>query len=38
VLRLIRNPEESRQLGRSARRFIENEYSLSTAVKRVEHT
>jgi glycosyltransferase involved in cell wall biosynthesis len=38
VSRLIRSPEEGRQLGRSARHFIENDYSLATAVKRVEQT
>ncbi|MDX1655579.1 MAG: glycosyltransferase [Candidatus Competibacteraceae bacterium] len=38
VNRLIDNPEQSRRLGQAARHFIENDYSLNTAVARVEQT
>ena len=36
VQALLEQPERARQLGQSARRFIENDYSLRTAVGRVE--
>ena len=38
VLRLIRNPGEAKRIGQEAQRFIENDYSLETAVQRVEET
>ncbi|MGS0756894.1 glycosyltransferase family 4 protein [Roseateles sp. GG27B] len=38
VQALLEQPERARQLGQSARRFIENDYSLRTAVGRVEAT
>jgi len=38
LLFLIRSPEMRKQLGAKARAFIENEYSLSQAVRRVEKT
>ncbi|HEY8154247.1 MAG TPA: glycosyltransferase family 4 protein [Myxococcota bacterium] len=38
VLRLVRDEGERRRLGAEARRFIETEYSLDTAVARVEAT
>ena len=38
ILRVARNPEWAAGLGRQARHFIENDYSLATAVTRVEHT
>ena len=38
VMRLIQQPEEARRLGGAARQFIETEYSLNAAVRRVEQT
>ncbi len=38
VLRLIANPAEGRSIGANARRFIENDYSIETAVGRVQQT
>ena len=38
VLQIIDDPELARAYGRRARRFIENDYSLNTAVRRVEAT
>lgn len=38
VLRFIDDPEFARAHGRRARRFIEDDYSLDTAVRRVEAT
>lgn len=38
VLSLIDDPGEGRRLARAARHFIENDYSLTTAVRRVEQT
>jgi len=38
VERLLADPEEARRLGRAARHFIENDYSLNTAVRRLEQT
>jgi glycosyltransferase involved in cell wall biosynthesis len=37
VTELIENPQKRIYLGRAARRFIENDYSLETAVRRLEH-
>jgi glycosyltransferase involved in cell wall biosynthesis len=36
VSRLIENPEEARRLGREAKRFIEERYSLDAATRKVE--
>lgn len=36
VLRLIEDPEEARRLGRGARQFIEERYSLEAATRKVE--
>jgi len=38
VLDLLARPEEAARLGHNARRFIENDYSLPAAVRRVEQT
>lgn len=38
ILHVARNPEWAAGLGRQARHFIENDYSLATAVARVERT
>ncbi len=38
VLRLIHNPQERLRLGLAARHFMENDYSLDTAVRRVQRT
>jgi glycosyltransferase involved in cell wall biosynthesis len=38
VVRLVRDEGERRRLGAAARRFIESDYSLATAVARVEAT
>ena len=38
ILRVVRNPEWAVELGRQARHFIENDYSLAVAVARVERT
>jgi glycosyltransferase involved in cell wall biosynthesis len=35
-LRLIDHPAEARALGQGARRFVETEYSIETAVRGVE--
>jgi glycosyltransferase involved in cell wall biosynthesis len=35
---LIENPQERSRLGSAARHFMETEYSLNTAVRRVEET
>jgi len=38
VLNLIEHPEKGREIGAAARQFMENDYSLATAVHRVEDT
>jgi glycosyltransferase involved in cell wall biosynthesis len=38
VVHLIRHPEEGRRLGLAARHFMEHDYSLTTALQRVEQT
>ena len=38
VVRLINNPQERVRLGLAARHFMENDYSLDTAVSRVQQT
>jgi glycosyltransferase involved in cell wall biosynthesis len=38
VLDLIHNPQERLRLGLAARHFMENDYSLDTAVRRVQRT
>lgn len=38
VLDVIAHPEAGRQMGRAARRCLEQDYSLTAAVRRVEHT
>jgi glycosyltransferase involved in cell wall biosynthesis len=38
VLQLIHNPQERLRLGLAARHFMENDYSLDAAVRRVQQT
>jgi L-malate glycosyltransferase len=38
VLRFVDNPRQASEFGIRARRFIENDYSLQTAIRRVEAT
>jgi glycosyltransferase involved in cell wall biosynthesis len=38
IVRLIENPEFAGELGARARRFVETDYSIETAVRRVENT
>jgi len=38
IVKLIENPELAGELGARARRFVETDYSIETAVRRVENT
>lgn len=38
ITSLIENPQRARRLGAAARRFVETDYSIETAVRRVENT